>query len=87
MHHTGSGDYYEFNMTTRRWNKMTMPTLTTGEKNVITLSIQGYTTAEIADRLFLSPDTVKKYRQRLFEKLKVRNISEAIAVATNSKLL
>lgn len=64
-----------------------MPTLTTGEKNVITLSIQGYTTAEIADRLFLSPDTVKKYRQRLFEKLKVRNISEAIAVATNSKLL
>jgi DNA-binding NarL/FixJ family response regulator len=64
-----------------------MPNLTEGEKSVLTLSIQGYTMSEIADRICLSPDTVKKYRQRIFEKLGVRNISEAIAAATNNKLL
>lgn len=43
--------------------------------------------AEIADKICLSPDTVKKYRQRIFVKLNVRNVSEAIVAATNSKLL
>jgi len=43
--------------------------------------------SEIADRICLSPDTIKKYRQRIFEKLDVRNISEAIGAATNNKLL
>ena len=64
-----------------------MPSLTDGEKSVLTLSIQGYTMREIADKICLSPDTVKKYRQRIFEKLDVRNISEAIAEATNDKLI
>ncbi len=61
--------------------------LTDGEKSVLTLSIQGYTMLEIADKICLSPDTIKKYRQRIFEKLDVRNISEAIVAATNNKLL
>lgn len=67
--------------------KKRMPVLTDGEKSVLMLSIQGYTMAEIADRICLSPDTVKKYRQRIFVKLNVRNVSEAIVAATNSKLL
>lgn len=87
IHHSRSQDYYEYNLTTHRWVEKKMPTLSTAEKNVITLSIQGYTMGEIADKLCLSPDTIKKYRQRIYEKLNVRNISEAIAVATNTKLL
>lgn len=87
IHHIGTPDYFAFNPLTRRWDKNTMPSLTEGEKSVLTLSIQGYTMSEIADRICLSPDTVKKYRQRIFEKLGVRNISEAIAAATNNKLL
>lgn len=87
MHRTGSSEYFSYNITTHRWDKKEMPTLTEGEKSVITLSIQGYTMAEIADRICLSPDTVKKYRQRIFEKLSVRNIAEAISAATNYKLL
>ena len=43
--------------------------------------------AEIADKICLSPDTIKKYRQNIFHKLDVKNISEAIVAATNSKLL
>ena len=87
MHRVGSSDFFEYNLTTRRWDKRQMPVLTDGEKSVLTLSIQGYTMSEIADKICLSPDTIKKYRQRIFEKLDVRNISEAIVAATNSKLL
>jgi DNA-binding NarL/FixJ family response regulator len=87
MHRVGTPDYVEYNRNTHRWDKRQMPTLTDGEKAVLTLSIQGYTMSEIADRICLSPDTIKKYRQRIFEKLDVRNISEAIVAATNNKLL
>ncbi len=87
MHRVGSSDYFEYNTVSRRWFKKVMPSLTDGEKSVLTLSIQGYTMSEIADKICLSPDTVKKYRKRIFEKLDVRNISEAIVAATNNKLL
>lgn len=87
MHRAGSPEYFEYNPTTRRWVKRSMPTLSDVEKSVITLSIQGYTMAEIADKICLAPDTIKKCRQRIFKKLNVRNISEAIAVATNNKLI
>lgn len=87
MHRVGSPDFFEYNMNTRHWDRRQMPVLTDGEKSVLTLSIQGYTMSEIADMICLSPDTIKKYRQRIFEKLDVRNISEAIVAATNSKLL
>lgn len=87
MHHVGTPDYFAFNQLTRRWDKEVMPSLTDGERSVLTLSIQGYTMAEIGDIICLSPDTVKKYRRQIFEKLGVRNISEAIAAATNNKLI
>ena len=87
MHRVGSSDFFEYNLTTRRWDKRQMPVLTDGEKSVLALSIQGYTMTEIADKICLSPDTIKKYRKRIFEKLDVRNISEAIVAATNNKLL
>lgn len=87
MHRAGSPDYFEYSRVTRRWNKRSMPVLTDGEKAVIKLSIQGYTMAEIADQICLSQDTIKKYRQHIFEKLGVRNIAEAIAATTNNKLI
>lgn len=87
MHRVGFSGYFEYSNVSRRWIKKQMPSLTDGEKSVLTLSIQGYTMSEIADIIYLSPDTIKKYRKRIFEKLEVRNISEAIVAATNNKLL
>lgn len=46
-----------------------MPSLTDGEKSVLTLSIQGYPMYEIAYKVCLSPDTIKKFRKRVFVKL------------------
>lgn len=87
MHHVGTPDYYEYNRITRRWNERHVPTLSDSEKSVLTLSIQGFTIGEIADRMFLSTETIKKYRKSIFDKLEVRNMSEAIMAATNNKLL
>ena len=87
IHRVGSPEYFEYNRVTRRWDKRSMPTLTDGEKEVIALSIQGYTMMEIGDRMCLSPETIKKYRKQIFEKLEVRNITEAIISATNNRLL
>ncbi|MDE7382051.1 MAG: helix-turn-helix transcriptional regulator [Muribaculaceae bacterium] len=87
IHRVGSPDFFEYNLITHRWNKRRIPTLTEGEKLVIALSIQGFTMSEIGDKMCLSPETIKKYRKQIFEKLGVRNISEAIIAATNNKLL
>lgn len=87
LHRIDSQDYYEFNLASKHWEKREMPKLTEGEKSVLTLSIKGYTMAEIAEKICLSTDTVKKYRQKIFEKLGVRNISEAIVAATNNRVL
>lgn len=86
IHRVGTSEFFEYNRITRRWDKRSMPTLTEGEKSVITLSIQGLTMTEIGNRMCLSPETIKKYRKQIFEKLGVRNISEAIVAATNNKL-
>lgn len=87
IHRVGSVDYIEYDIALNRWKKRQMPTLTDVERSVLSLSIQGYTMSEIADQVCLSLDTIKKYRQRIFEKLGVRNITEAIVAAANSKLL
>jgi DNA-binding NarL/FixJ family response regulator len=47
----------------------------------------GLTINEIAERIFLSVDTVKFHRRKLFEKIDVHNITEALAFAINNKLL
>lgn len=87
MHRVGSSEFFEYDIKSRRWDQRQMPTLSEGERAVLILSIQGYTMSEIADKICLSPETIKKYRQRIFEKLDVRNISEAIVAAANNKLL
>lgn len=42
---------------------------------------------DIADYLCVAIDTVKFYKRKLFQKLNVKNIAEAISFATNYKLL
>lgn len=43
------------------------------EKDVVQLICQEYTNKEIADRLFISPRTVESHRQRIIDKLGVKN--------------
>lgn len=57
------------------------------EKEILQLSTRGYTINEIAETIFVSADTVKFHRRKLFEKLEITNISEAIVYATNNNLI
>ena len=51
--------------------------LTAREAELIELMAQGYSNKEIADRLFLSPHTVKTHLRQAFRKAGVRNRVEA----------
>jgi DNA-binding NarL/FixJ family response regulator len=50
--------------------------ITTREKEILQLAMEGYTTKTIAERLFLSPRTVDKHRANIMEKFKVHSIVE-----------
>lgn len=76
-----------YDLKNRRWKESKETGLKDIEKDVLTLSAQGYTANEIAERLYKSVDTIKSYKRALFEKLDVNNISEAISYAINKKLI
>lgn len=87
MHRDGSVECFQFNVSSRKWVKKPVPVLTEREKQLIMLSSRGYTMTEIADKMCLAPVTVKKERIRLYDRLGVTNISEAILMAINGGLL
>jgi two-component system nitrate/nitrite response regulator NarL len=57
------------------------------ERELLELAAEGLTTGEIAQRLYLSPNTVKTYWQRLYEKLGTGDRASAIAEAIRRGLL
>jgi two-component system nitrate/nitrite response regulator NarL len=57
------------------------------DRQLLELAADGLTTAEIAERLCLSPNTVKTYWQRLYEKLGARDRASALAEAIRRGLL
>lgn len=52
--------------------------LSVREREVLALIATGATNAEIAQRLFLSPHTVKEHTSALYRKLGARNRAEAV---------
>lgn len=84
---SGEDKVYEYNIVTRTWKCSEKLVLSKREKEILHYSTRGYTINEIADVIFVSADTVKFHRRKLFEKLQVANISEAIAFVENNKLI
>ena len=63
------------------------PTLSEREKEILELSSKGLTAPQIADRICLSPETVKWYRKKLLVKFDCSNIAELISKAKDSGIL
>jgi DNA-binding NarL/FixJ family response regulator len=61
--------------------------LTEREREVLEAVASGATNREIAERLFLSPHTVKEHTSSLYRKLSVRNRAEAVQKAQRLGLL
>jgi two-component system response regulator DesR len=63
------------------------PLLTEREREVLDLIAAGSTNREIAERLFLSPHTVKEHTSVLYRKLRARNRAEAVQRAQRIGLI
>lgn len=83
----GSDTTFEYDLKGRYWKSLEKIKLTDREIEILQYSVRGYTIKEIAEKIFVSSDTVKFHRKKLFEKLNVANISEAITYVTNNKLI
>jgi DNA-binding NarL/FixJ family response regulator len=59
-----------------------VPELSKREKEVLALLSQGLSTSEIANKIFLSTNTVHTYRKRLMEKLEAKNVAELVYKGT-----
>jgi DNA-binding NarL/FixJ family response regulator len=63
------------------------PKLTEREREVLALIAQGYTNSVIAERLVLSPKTVRNYITEIFSKLQVADRAQAIILARDAGLV
>jgi two-component system response regulator DesR len=63
------------------------PMFSEREREVLALIAAGSTNREIAERLYLSPHTVKEHTSALYRKLHARNRAEAVQRAQRIGLL
>ncbi|MCD4772221.1 MAG: helix-turn-helix transcriptional regulator, partial [Bacteroidales bacterium] len=70
-----TGELFHFPETTKEIN------LSKREKEILGLISEGLISKEIADNLFISVHTVNTHRQKIIEKLNVKNSHEAIKLA------
>lgn len=60
--------------------------LTKMEKAILSMSAKGLTTEQIAEELCRSVNTIKTHKKRLFKKLHVQSIAEALTFVSNYNL-
>jgi two-component system response regulator NreC len=65
----------------------TLHLLSPREREVLTLTAEGYSSTEIGDQLHLSHKTVETYRQRLMDKLGLHHRRELVRFALTRGLL
>lgn len=61
--------------------------LTDRERELLKLVSEGYTNAEIANKIFLSPETVRGYRKNLLYKLDAKNTAMLVKIAIEQRLI
>ncbi|MDM1396861.1 response regulator [Myroides odoratimimus] len=74
-------------MLTQLSNPVELPRLTKREQQVLHAVSNGLTSAEIADKLFISVITVETHRRNLLQKFKAKNMFELVKIATENKLI
>ncbi len=83
----GNGFRYAYDFQTREFVLIPQRLqLTLIEKAILSFASKGLSTEQIAKELYRSPNTIKTHRKRLFEKLKVSTIAEAVMLVDNYNL-
>lgn len=83
----GNRDVREYSLADGKWHDSAPIVLSETEQNLLMMSAQGYTTEEIANRLFRTADTMKYHRKKIFRKLGVETISEALVTVMSSNVM
>lgn len=88
LHNSRTGAYHLFLPAEREAEeKSGRPELSRREVEVLGLVAAGMASREIADRLFISVNTVNNHRQRILEKLGTKSSSEAVRYAASLGLV
>lgn len=87
IHNSEFNESFQYDLNANCWITLEKISLSDREKDIVHYSLRGYSINEISEKLFISPDTIKFHRKKLFEKLEVNNISEAISVASSKRLI
>lgn len=66
---------------------MTAPTITEREMQIIKLLAFEHSSSEISSKLYISDNTVKTHRKKIFQKLQVKNVAGLVRVAFERQLL
>ncbi len=64
-----------------------LDSLSKREKEVLILICQGYSNKEIADQLFISPNTVENHRSSLLSKTGSKNVAQLVLFAVKQKII
>ncbi|WP_205941077.1 response regulator [Albibacterium indicum] len=64
-----------------------IPSITKREKDILSLIAEGYTTSQIADKLFISTHTVESHRKNLMDKFSASSMPMVIKFATGFRLI
>ena len=87
IHKQGAEEVWQLDVKSKIWSRQLKPKLTERELDVLHLYAQGLTINQIAEKIFVSPDTIKYYRRKIFENFGVSNIVEALSYAVNNKVI
>lgn len=87
IYQRGDNKVFCYDLNKNYWFSQERIVLSEREKEVLHFSSRGFTIKEVGEAMRVSPETVKFHRKKLFDKLEVANISEAIVHATNNKLI
>ena len=80
-------DRYCYSFKGKRWRKLPELILSDREKEILQLSVKGLSNTEIGETLFIDANTVKYHKKKLFDKLHAENITEAVGIAANLRLI
>jgi len=83
----GTEKVFEYNLKEDYWEASKPIELSEREKEILQLSYRGFTLNEISEKLFISTNTIKYHRKKIFEKLEVHSITDAIAIASTNSLI
>lgn len=83
----GSDVLWELDLSRGVWIAKDKPKLKDKELEILRLYAQGLTINQIAEKMFVSPDTIKYYRRKIFETFNVKNFTEALSFAIDNKII